>query len=197
MTIRSMTALALVMTLIGLLAGCGGSRGAEKDGGGLGINSNLKRARFGNLNNDGMDVTPKDINQDGKPDQWDVSSQGQLVRVDRDLNFDGAVDSYSYVNGAGELLEEEMDLDLDGKIDVVAYYRNGVLSRKELSVDFTGNISIIKYYDGGKLSRVERDTDNNNRIDVWEYYQDDVKIRTGRDISGDGTPDVFEEANAE
>ncbi len=190
--------MALGAVLMMCAPGCGSDSEAKKKDGALGFVPNLERARFKNLKTKGLTVTPVDLNQDGDPDQWKISSQGRVVRNERDLNFDGKPDVYQYVNDAGEILEEEMDLDVDGTIDVVNYYRSGVLTRKEMSVDFTGAISIIKYYDAnGQLTRVERDTDNNNRIDTWEYYQDNVKIRTGRDLSGDGTPDAFEEAQDE
>ena len=183
------------LAVLFFLTGCAGGSEADKVESGLGFVPNIERARYKNLKTDGVEITPVDLNGDGKPDQWKVSASGRVVRVERDLNFDGRVDAYLYTNDAGEVFEEEFDLDVDGVVDVINYYRQGVLTRKEMSVDFTGDITIIKYYDSkGKLTRVERDEDNNNRIDTWEYYQDEIKIRTGRDISGDGTPDVFEEA---
>ncbi len=197
MTTRYSTSWSLcaAAALVLLAAGCSTPSGQEQEEGGLGFVPNLERARFKNLKTSGLEVSPLDLNGDEKPDQWKVTAGGRVVRVERDLNFDGVPDAYLYVNDADVVLEEEMDLDVDGIIDVVNYYNSGVLTRKEMSVDFTGTISIVKYYDtNGKLTRIERDLDNNSRIDTWEYYQDDVKIRTGRDISGDGTPDVFEEA---
>ena len=186
---------AISLAALFLVAGCAASTGADSVESGLGFVPNVERARYKNLNTEGVDISPVDLNGDGKPDQWKISASGRVVRVERDLNFDGRVDAYLYTNDAGEVFEEEFDLDVDGVVDVINYYRMGVLTRKEMSVDFTGDITIIKYYDSnGKLTRVERDEDNNNRIDTWEYYQDEVKIRTGRDVSGDGTPDVFEEA---
>ena len=194
---RSLSTTVVLLALSSLIA-CASDEGADKDQERLGFVPNQERARFKNLKTKGLEITPLDLNKDGKPDQWKLVAGGRLVRVERDLNFDGVPDVFLYQNDAGEVLEEEMDLDVDGIIDVVNYYRGGIITRKEMSVDFTGNVSIIKYFDPeGKLTRTERDTDNNGRIDVWEYYQDDVRIRTGRDISGDGTPDVFEEAKTE
>ena len=174
--------------------GCSSDDGAQQGSSLNPTNPKLNRARFKNLNTQGLTKRTFDLNLDGKPDQWKYLATRKLVRVERDLNFDGKPDIYQYPNATGDVVEEEMDLDLDGVIDVVSYYRGGVLNRKEMSVDFSGKFSIVKYYDtNGKLTRIERDTTGNDRVDTWEYFQGDARVWIGRDVNGDGTPDVFED----
>jgi hypothetical protein len=180
------------LALVGV--GCGSDRAAQLGPTLNQSNPKVNRARFGNLNTQGLTLREFDLNLDGETDQWKYTATRRVVRVERDLNFDGKSDIFIYLNASGDVVEEEMDLDLDGVVDVVNYYRAGVLNRKEISVDFTGKFSVVKYYDTvGKLTRVERDTTGDNRIDTWEYFQGDARVRIGRDVNGDGTPDIFED----
>src|SRR5690554_173917 len=154
-----------------------------------------ERHRFGSIDNTGLQVETADLNDDGKPDQFTYKNAQRVVRVERDMNFDGQIDIWQYFDDASNLLEEEMDLDYDNKIDLVAFYKDGVVARKAMSVGFGGAFSIEKFYDAeGKLLRVERDQDNDGVTDLWEYYnQDGKRERIGWDTNGDGTPDEFDQ----
>lgn len=153
------------------------------------------RKRHGNLSNSGLSVEAMDLNQDDEPDQWTYKSAETTVRNERDMNFDGRVDLWQHLDEAGNVVEEEMDLDLDGRIDVVAYYKDGVVTRKAMSVNFNDEFSIVKFYNkDGRLLRVERDQDSDGTPDMWEYYgEDGQRERVGWDNTGDGSPDEFDQ----
>ena len=91
-----------------LTSGCASDSGGGKDGQGLGFVPNVERARYKNLNVSGVDIIPFDLNNDQKPDQWKVMSGERLLRVERDLNFDGRVDAYVYKTEGGEVFEESV-----------------------------------------------------------------------------------------
>ena len=151
-----------------------------------------ERVRLGALRYDGLHVVTVDINEDKKPDQWKVFDKidGNLQRIERDLNFDGKKDTYSYFGSDGMILESETDLDLDSQIDVVNYYRNGIIFKKELAIGFDGNFVIFKYYDTkGNLVRAERDTDRNGMVDIWEFYENKELVKVVYDRNKDGIPD--------
>ena len=156
-----------------------------------------ERARNDNLSSSGLQLTKSDLNGDGAPDQWvffDAAS-GQVVRVERDIDFDDRIDVYEYYDEAGELVEEEMHLDFDGLIDVVRYYRGDALARREIATGFDGRFAMVKYYDAeGNVLRVERDSTGNGRIDTWEYFDGDTLVRVGRDTDGDGRPELVDSA---
>lgn len=186
-----------VVCAVALMATAACAGGDEIDDANAASGPRPERARFSNLVVSGRDVREVDLNGDSKPDQWYIQAGSTVVRVERDLNFDGRPDAYEYPDASGQPVEEEMDLDVDGIIDVVNYYNGGLLTRKELSTDFTGKIAVVKFYDTeGELSRIERDSDNDGKVDVWEYYQSKRKIRTGRDVDGDGAPDVFDDVDS-
>jgi hypothetical protein len=152
------------------------------------------RARAGDLKRDGYAVEAVDLNQDEKPDQWVVKDSARTVRIERDMNFDGKVDVWSYpAKDSDQIVEEEMDLDLDGRVDLVVFYQNNLPTKKHLSLDFSGKFSITKFYDQqGSLLRVERDEDGNGVADIFEYYENNQRVRVGWDETGDGQPDRFD-----
>jgi hypothetical protein len=157
--------------------------------------ANAKRKRHGNLTTDGLSVEATDLNQDDEPDQWVYKSADAAVRNERDMNFDGRVDLWQHLDEAGNVVEEEMDLDLDGRIDVVAYYKDGVVTRKAMSVNFDDKFSIVKFYNkDGALLRVERDQNGDGTADIFEYYNENgQRERVGWDNTGDGSPDEFDQ----
>lgn len=186
-------ALAVVATLIAVLAtGCSSSgetvdddpTEAEKP----------ERARYGNLETEGLDVEKVDLDGSDQPDQWTFSDEdGQVVRVERDMNFDGRVNLWEHYEH-GELVEEEMSLDSADQVDVVVFYSDGEMTRQKMASGFDGTFAIEKIYDsGGELLRVERDTSSDGQVDVWDYYEDGHRVRIGWDTTGDGQPDTFEQ----
>ena len=156
-----------------------------------------QRARNKNLTREGVSETTRDLNRDGKPDQWYLSGQGgKLLRIERDLNFDDRVDVWEYPGATeGSVSEAEMDLDHDGRVDVVVYYReDGSLERKEMALEFGDRFTLFQFFDNaGKLLRVEHDEDGDGVVDRWDYYEGERVARTGWDEDKDGQPDQFDD----
>jgi len=177
----------LICTAAICLSACGGDQSGEE--------TLPQRARYDNLTTSGLELTTSDLNGDGSLDQWSYSANGRLVRVERDIDFDGRIDVYEYYDAAGALVEEEMHLDFDDQIDVVRYYRGDTLTRREVNTGFAGRFAMIKFYDAdGNVLRVERDSNGDGRIDTWEYFDNDVLVRVGRDMDGDGSPELVDSA---
>lgn len=181
-------------TFLGGVVGCAGSKEAEVADEGPATLSG-QRARGGNLSRAGLTPELADLNGDDTPDQWVLrDAQGRLVRVERDLSFNGQVDLWQHYNEAEEVIEEEMDLDLDGRIDMVTFYEKGKVTRRLLTMGFDGSFPIEKFYDSEeRLLRVERDEDGDGRPNVWEYYENGEQARIGWDTTGDGQPDTFDQ----
>lgn len=172
--------------------GCAGDQQTNQVGESIDDEELPQRARNENLTYEELEVERVDLNGDDDPDQWTYSRDGQTVRVERDMNFDGTMDVYQYYNSEGELIEEEMNLDHTTHIDVVAFYSDGQLERKELATEFDGSFPIEQFFNSEEeLLRVERDSDGDGQVDVWEYYEDGERARIGWDSTGDGQPDTF------
>ncbi|MBN1944198.1 MAG: hypothetical protein JW797_00925 [Bradymonadales bacterium] len=127
------------------------------------------RARHNSLRIEGLTSVAYDLDQDGENDQWCYYDGGTnvLVRVERDIDFDGRIDLYEHYDRQGRLVEEEMHLDFDRRIDVVRYYRGDTLVRRELATGFDGRFTLAVQYDArGEVLRIEQDTDGDGRFDT-------------------------------
>jgi len=116
-----------------------------------------------------------------------------LVHKAVDLNRDGRVDIQMVYDDQGELVREEMDLDFDGRADLVRHYRKGKLEREDVASRFDGRIDIRKFYEDGVLVVKQVDTARNGHFDEFQYFVGNKMARVGWDRDGDGKPEVFEE----
>ncbi|RAL22241.1 hypothetical protein DL240_10330 [Lujinxingia litoralis] len=184
----------MLVAVLMSLSGCAGSREAEKPQDAM-VDDGSARAHKGNLSRRGLTPEVADLNGDDAPDQWVLrDDEGLVVRVERDLSFNGQVDLWQHYDASGEVVEEEMDLDLDGRIDMITFFENGKVVRRLLSIGFDNSFPIEKFYDSEeKLLRVERDEDNDGRPNIWEYYEEGQRVRIGWDTTGDGQPDSFDQ----
>ncbi len=183
-----------VLALAAMVAmGCSSS-GDVIDDGPTGPEELPERSRYGNLSTDGLSVEKVDLDGSGQPDQWIFSDEsGQVVRIERDMNFDGRVDVWEYYRD-GELIEEEKSLDSTPYVDAVVFYVDDEIRRQKMSSKYDGTFAIEKFFGSdGKLQRVERDTSEDGQVDTWDYYDNGTRIRVGWDTTGDGQPDRFQE----
>ncbi len=188
---RGQVPVALMVALMGMaLWGCSSSSSAVVDDG---EPERPERARYHNLVTEGLEVEQTDLNGDDQPDQWVYRNDaGDVVRIERDMDFNGQVDMWQHFEG-GEMVEEEMSLDVHPSVDVVSFYREGKLVRQLMASQYDETFPIEKIYDGNEeLLRVERDSSSNGRVDVWEYYEGGERSRIGWDTTGDGQPDRFD-----
>ncbi|MCC6644422.1 MAG: hypothetical protein IT374_02485 [Polyangiaceae bacterium] len=137
----------------------------------------------------------EDGNGDGRPDVFNVSS-GSCKAVD--LNFDGKIDRYVYLDGGGVVRRIENDFDRDGRLDEVQHFRGGELFRKDREMNLDGKFDTWDYYEGGKVVRRERDTDADGKVDQWWTFPDAGNQAcpvVASDRDGDGLADVGSEVD--
>ncbi len=188
---KGRSSVAMVLLLVGMgLMGCSSSSSSVVDDE---ADERPERARYGSLQTSGLEVEKVDLNGDDQPDQWIYrDDEGEIVRIERDLDFNGQIDMWKHYEG-GELVEEEMSLDVHPSVDVVTFYREGRVVRQLMASQYDQTFPIEKIYDSEEqLLRVERDTSSNGQVDVWEYYEDGERARIGWDTTGDGQPDRFD-----
>lgn len=117
------------------------------------------------------------------------------VRLDRDLDADGAVDRWEYYADSGQLERrraEKVGFSLAGDEIVDAWVFHsaaGEVTRVEVSTNRDGLVDRWEHYENGLLVRVEADTDHDGRIDEWSTYVDGILSTTAADKDGDGRPD--------
>lgn len=124
---------------------------------------------------------------------------GKLVQFGADMNGDGRIDQWTYVDG-NRPLRGESDGDGDGRIDRWEYFdanaamvrvgsssrNNGVEDRwvwaaesggerrMDLSRRSDRHLDRREYYRGEVLARAEEDTNADGRIDRWDRYDSGV-----------------------
>jgi hypothetical protein len=119
---------------------------------------------------------------------------GKLTRLTADLDRDGKIDTYTYMDGT-KVLRSEIDADQDGKIEKWEFHgEDGKVARVAISREKNGKADTWMYPAAdGKLARAEISSEQDeSKIDRWEWYEADVVVRAEEDASGDGKVDKWE-----
>lgn len=119
---------------------------------------------------------------------------GKLTRLTADLDKDGKIDTYTYMDGT-KVLRSEIDADQDGKIEKWEFHgEDGKVLKVALSREKNGKPDTWMYPDAdGRLARAEISSEQDEtKIDRWEWYEADVLVRAEEDASGDGEVDKWE-----
>jgi hypothetical protein len=111
-----------------------------------------------------------DQNQDGSPDQWYEVSDGRILSLRQDRNYDGRVDYLVEYDRGGRKTREEMDFNFDGLMDDFYYFEKGELVRQEIDSNFDDRIDIWVFLEGPYIRRYEMDKDFDGRVDVVKDY---------------------------
>ena len=120
---------------------------------------------------------------------------GRLTRLTADINKDGVIDAWTYMDGT-KVLRTELDVDQDGKIEKWEYHGDDgkTVVRVAISREKNGKPDTWMYPGAdGKLARAEISSEQDEKkIDRWEWYENDRIVRAEEDASGDGKVDKWE-----
>lgn len=119
---------------------------------------------------------------------------GKLTRITADLDKNGKIDTYTYMDGT-KVLRSEIDADEDGQIEKWEYHGDdGKVVKVAISREKNGKPDAWMYPGAdGKLTRAEMSSEQDeSKIDRWEWYENDQVVRAEEDASGDGTVDKWE-----
>ncbi len=141
---------------------------------------------------EGSGAEGHDVNGDGRPDRTLVRSGGVERCRGVDLNFDGTIDAWIYLEPDGTVRRRESDYDRDGRVDEIALYERGALVERQRATSLLGKLDTWQFYEGDKVVRAERDSNGDDVIDQWWEYPsgrsaDCPLIHS--DVDGDGRPD--------
>ncbi|MFI5300937.1 MAG: hypothetical protein ACHREM_22880 [Polyangiales bacterium] len=84
-----------------------------------------------------------------------------------DLNGDGRVDVYTYLDDTGKTRRRESAYSASASIDEIATYKAGDLDVIARETNYDGKLDTWDFYEGGKLVRRERDKTGDGHIDEW------------------------------
>ena len=115
---------------------------------------------------------------------------GKLIRVTADLNKNGQIDTWTYMDGP-KVIRAEQDRNEDGRIDRWEYFTPDGKIEKALVSD-AGDINRIsrwENYEQGRLVLVEEDRNGDGRPDKWEVHNDLPIVSVEFDLNFDGVRD--------
>ena len=118
---------------------------------------------------------------------------GKLTRLTGDINKNGKIDVYTYMDGT-KVLRSEIDANEDGRIEKWEYHGDdGKVVRVAVSREENGKPDTWMYPDAeGKLTRAEISSEQDkSKIDRWEWYENEQLVRAEEDASGDGKVDKW------
>jgi hypothetical protein len=130
-----------------------------------------------------------DANGDGRADITIVKDGAREVCRAVDLNLDGKVDVWSYMDDGGRLRRREYDFDRDGAIDQIVTYQGGIPTSGQRATLLANRLDTWDYYQNGMLARTERDSDADARVDQWWEYSKPGCPMIHADANQDGKPD--------
>jgi hypothetical protein len=145
-------------------------------------------------------ATPPQLPQgrDGVVPSYNADT-GRLERISYDLNKDGKVDAWLFMDGT-RAVRAELDENHDGTVDRWEYYRaggqaaaggfpRGELERAEQSTRFDGIVTRWEAYQAGVLKTVREDVSGDGQPDKWETWQDGSLAEVALDTKGTGQAD--------
>jgi hypothetical protein len=130
------------------------------------------------------DARRRDVNGDGRAD---ITASSTCRAYD--LNFDGKVDSWVYLDAQGKVRRRELDFDRDGGLDEIQLYKNGELVEKQRCTVLRNRLDTWQMYQGTKLVRTERDADGDGIVDQWWDYPTPGCPVIRSDLERQGKPD--------
>lgn len=119
---------------------------------------------------------------------------GKLTRLTADLDKNGRIDAYTYMDGT-KVLRSEIDADEDGKIEKWEYHGDdGKVIKVAISREKNGKADTWMYPGpDGTLARAEISSEQDeSKIDRWEWYEAGQLVRAEEDASGDSVVDKWE-----
>lgn len=134
----------------------------------------------------------RDVNLDGRPDEWVYWDGAVAIRGEFDKDLDGKLDRWEYY-GEGKVtkvIKVGTSVQKNGKEDAWAYSGpDGQVARVEISAKQDGKITRWEHYEAGKLVRAEEDTKGTGQPDKWETFTGGSLATLGFDSNGDGKVD--------
>jgi len=134
----------------------------------------------------------RDLNHDGRTDEWDTYEKGRLVKVandsngnerpdvwyyyqddmmirwEADCNFDGNVDVWGTYDGRGVTRESKVDLDFDGKPDVTHFFQFGLVKESHYILPILSASGLVwkkDFYTNGLLREELLDRNRDGKFD--------------------------------
>ena len=131
-----------------------------------------------------------DSNGNGAIDTWSYMDGARAVRIDIDADEDGKIERWEYYGPNQKLEKVGFSRSKDGKEDAWSYPgEGGAVERIEMSTKRDGKVTRVEHFKADRLVAAEEDSDQDGRIDKWETYDGDRLASVSFDTQHRGTAD--------
>lgn len=131
-----------------------------------------------------------DLDRDGRLDHWAYLDGARLLRAEIDADGDGRIDRWEYYDAAGALLRVGSASRGDGVEDEWTWAATAAGDRRvDTSTARDGRADRREVYRGDRLVRRDEDITGDGRIDRWQVFEDGQLREVGLDTTGRGRPD--------
>jgi hypothetical protein len=131
-----------------------------------------------------------DSNGNGAIDTWSYMDGARAVRIDIDADEDGKIERWEYYGPSQKLEKVGFSRAKDGKEDAWSYPGSaGAIDRIEMSTRRDGKVSRVEHFKADRLVAAEEDSDQDGQIDKWETYDGDRLASVAFDTLHRGTAD--------
>lgn len=131
-----------------------------------------------------------DSNGNGAIDTWSYMDGARAVRIDIDADEDGKIERWEYYGPSQKLEKVGFSRAKDGTEDAWSYPAStGAIERIEMSTRRDGRVSRVEHFKADRLVAAEEDSDQDGRIDKWETYDGDRLASVAFDTRHRGTAD--------
>ncbi len=126
-----------------------------------------------------------DVDHDGRVDHWIYLDGGRTLRAEIDADQDGRIERWEYFDDGSALSRVGTSSRNDGVEDTWAWAEQAPGERRmELARARDGAIDRREFYRSDALVRVEEDTNADGRVDTWQIFENErlreVRVDTGR-----------------
>lgn len=131
-----------------------------------------------------------DSNGNGAIDTWSYMDGARAVRIDIDSDEDGKIDRWEYYGPNQQIEKIGFSRAKDGKEDAWSFPgAAGSIERVEISTRRDGKITRVEHFQADRVVAAEEDSDEDGRIDKWETYEGDRLASVAFDTLHRGTAD--------
>ena len=131
-----------------------------------------------------------DLDGDGRIDQWTYMDGNRPLRAETDQDGDGRVDRWDYFDASGNLARVGTASGAGGVEDTWTWAPDASGLRRVDQAPAGDRVIVRReFYQGEALIRVEEDAAGAGRIDTWREYREGQLREVRIDTAGRGRPD--------
>jgi len=132
----------------------------------------------------------RDENDDGATNVVALYRNGKLVETRRDANGDGKMEEQLLFNEEGLLVRRHLDTDQDGELDMLEMFRSGLSYMQQWDQDQDGVYEKVAFFEEGDMIRIEKDTDRDGARETIVVYRLGKPSVQTTDMNQDGKEEL-------